>query len=90
MNDTNTPADLAPTDAELIAAINRGIAAGTLVVLDDAFLARLAAPTAAELADQDAARVAVAYRCDTCGEGVATDGTCGPYCPEGELVDVTP
>lgn len=41
----NTPA--APTDAELAAAIDRGIAQGTLVLLDDDVLARLT-PAAGE------------------------------------------
>lgn len=65
------------TDDELLAAIDRGLEVGTLVKFDSAYVERLD-----EIEAQTAARVAVAYRCTTCGEGVAVDGTCGPYCPD--------
>jgi len=41
------------TDADLLAAIDRGIAAGTMIVVDDDFLARMAAEIDDEHADHE-------------------------------------
>lgn len=53
---TNPTAPAAPlTDDELLAGLDRGIAAGAFVVVDDAYLARLAAEIDAEGTDAGAA-----------------------------------
>jgi hypothetical protein len=54
MNNTTTPAAPAATDAELLAALDRGVAAGAFVVVDDEFLANLKAEIDAEEATEEA------------------------------------
>jgi hypothetical protein len=58
MNNTTTPAAPAATDAELLAALDRGVAAGAFVVVDDEFLANLKAEIDAEEATEEAAEAA--------------------------------
>jgi hypothetical protein len=48
MNNNTTPAATAATDADLLAALDRGIAAGDFTVVDDDFLATLKAEIDAE------------------------------------------
>jgi hypothetical protein len=59
--DTTAPAPRPATDAELLAAFDRGIAAGDFTVVDDDFLATLKAEIDAEEAAEEAAAPAPRY-----------------------------